>query len=176
MNANPVVRNYAYCLAHVPDLVQFGSKPRREIGNNAVVRDALQASLRPFADAVGYVPNQAFIGNLTPEELAEIPRPWFEAIDTEASEVGKFGEIIPQLTLYAVLKQADVLEPPLFEITDRSVDSLSKALAERSLLGARPLGPRALRLRNRFASANRPSTHLIVWSCALSAPLPLPGR
>ena len=27
----PVIRGSAYCLAHVPDLVRFGSKPRREI-------------------------------------------------------------------------------------------------------------------------------------------------
>ena len=34
MPENPVVKNYAYCLIHAPDLVRYGSKPRREIAKN----------------------------------------------------------------------------------------------------------------------------------------------
>ena len=36
--------------------------------------------------------------------------------------------------------------------------------------GESPRGPRALRRRSRLASANLPSTHLIICWCALSAP------
>ena len=34
MESHPVVRNFPYCPAHVPDLVRYGSKPRREIARN----------------------------------------------------------------------------------------------------------------------------------------------
>ena len=61
VNANPVIKNHAYCLAHVPNLVRFGSKPRREIAKDAEVAAALEASLRPFTQAAGYAPNQVFL-------------------------------------------------------------------------------------------------------------------
>ena len=34
MSTTPVVREHAYCLAHVPELVQFASKPMREIARD----------------------------------------------------------------------------------------------------------------------------------------------
>ncbi len=34
-SSDPVIRNSVHCLAHVPDLVTYGSKPRREIAKDA---------------------------------------------------------------------------------------------------------------------------------------------
>ncbi len=89
--SDPVIAGSAYCLAHVPDLVPWGSKPRREILLDAGFEPRLRAQLRPFADAVAYPPNQTFIGNLSPETLGTLERPWYETRSTEAVLSGPFG-------------------------------------------------------------------------------------
>ncbi len=140
MSRYPVIRNFSYCLAHVPDLVRYGSKPRREIAADGAVGSKMAAFLRSFAEAVRYPPNQTFIGNITPQELAAIPRPWFQvpAGDDRAAmkRQGRFGEIIDQQTFYALLKLADVLNPPLFETDKTVLDELRKRLAEHPLFTA----------------------------------------
>ena len=60
-------------LQHVPDLVRYGSKPRREQER----LPQIQAALRSFSDAVDYPPNQVFIGNAEPDILRDLPRPWW---------------------------------------------------------------------------------------------------
>jgi len=39
---NPVVRNCAFCLVHTPDLVRYGSKPRRELAADPSLAPCLQ--------------------------------------------------------------------------------------------------------------------------------------
>lgn len=129
---NPVIRNSAYCLVHVPDLVRYGSKPRREIADDPVFEERLGAALRPFEAAVAYPPNQTFIGNLEPAGLAAIERPWFysrHAGQDGTTNTGPFGEIISQELFYAALKQADVLEPALVEMSKETLAADAKLLA-----------------------------------------------
>ena len=100
--ANPVLRNTAYCLAHVPEWVRFGSKPRRELRRDPTLAASLKGALRDFARCVAYPPNQVFVGRLTPAELGRLPRPWFETAPAGAGEVealrcGPFGEIVDDL-------------------------------------------------------------------------------
>ena len=47
-------------------------------------------------------------------------------------------------------------------VHDRSVTRMAPQTIRYSSCDATPRGPRALRLRKRLASANRPSTHLII--------------
>lgn len=112
MGPIPVIKNCAYCLVHVPDLVGYGSKPRREIGKHPDTFQSIVRLLRPFGKAVCYPPNQTFIGNLSPDALENIPRPWFEA-ETMYNRTGKYGEILDQTSFYGLLKAADILTPPL---------------------------------------------------------------
>ena len=72
---DPVIRNCAFCLVHAPDLVRYGSKPRRELGTNPSLAGRLEGALRSYAAAVAYPPNQTFIGNLSPQQLGQIPNP-----------------------------------------------------------------------------------------------------
>ncbi len=123
MPENPVVKNYAYCLIHAPDLVRYGSKPRREIakGNkkNKGIKNLIHRHSRSYHDAVMYPPNQVFVGNLSPEELKNIPQPWYKDLSDEyvhLNSVGPFGCILDQELFYLFLKLADVLNPPLFEV------------------------------------------------------------
>ena len=60
-------------LQHVPDLVRYGSKPARE----STRLPELQAELRSYDEALTYPPHQVFLGARRPEELWELPRPWW---------------------------------------------------------------------------------------------------
>lgn len=120
MSNEPVIKNASYCLAHVPDLLRYGSKPRREIASNHMLDATIRAASRSYALAVCYPANQAFIGNISPDDLARISRPWFTKKDkpsrTEELKQGRFGEIIDQATFYGLLRRADILNPPLFAL------------------------------------------------------------
>lgn len=89
-------------LQHVPDLVRYGSKPQRE---RVRVAEMIRA-LRSYEHALGYPPHQVFIGNLRPEELWELPRPWWSATNSGA-RVGPFGEIVGQREFYDLLANVD---------------------------------------------------------------------
>jgi betaine reductase len=67
---------------------------------------AAKEALRPFEEVVAYPPNQVYIGNLTPEELAELPQPWYEN-PVEAQRAGRLGEIFPLDELIAMMKISD---------------------------------------------------------------------
>ena len=61
-------------------------------------------------------PNQVFVGNLSPSELAATPRPWFENLIADAAPQGRFGRIISQAALYGLMKLCDDFE--LLTITE----------------------------------------------------------
>ncbi len=142
MGAAPVIRQVCYGLAHVPDLVRYGSKPSREIWRDPGLEPRIAASLRDWESARGYPPNRVFLGTLTPQALGAIPRPWFETpADAPADEAPGFGEIADQELFYALLHRADVLEPPLLELTPGGAARLHARWREHRLFGARPLPP-----------------------------------
>lgn len=132
-HANPVVQSCVQCLVHAPDLVVYGSKPSREIDRDPDIEGRLRASLRPFEEAVRYPPNQTYIGNLTPGQLADQPRPWYAAA-ADAPAAGPFGEIVSQELFYALLARANVLKPPLIELTQAAHDELTGALRSHPVL------------------------------------------
>jgi betaine reductase len=103
----PAITAVANVLAHAPGLVRYGSKPLRDIAHAPATLDAIGARLRSYEDAVAYGPNQAFIGNLEPEDLGSVPRPWFGAPDRNASSTGAFGDLIGEGELLGLLKLCD---------------------------------------------------------------------
>ena len=92
-------------LQHVPDLVRYGSKPRREQER----LPQIQAALRSFSDAVDYAPNQVFIGNAEPDILRDLPRPWWGS-SPPGDPRGAFGDIIDQAAFYELLAELDQFE------------------------------------------------------------------
>ena len=100
--------NASCTLFHVPDLVRYGSKPVRELRRDPDRLDQLQAHLRPFDAALAYPPHQVFVGNLTPDELAAIPRPWHAQPLPAPRAEGPFGGIHDQAAFYQRLAEADV--------------------------------------------------------------------
>jgi betaine reductase len=96
-----------YSLAHVPNLVRFGSKPSRELATNSAIIDKLMEKLRSLEAAISYPPHQTFIGNLSPEELGSQKQPWYHHPIEGALPKGRFGDIVDQESFYGVLHQAD---------------------------------------------------------------------
>ncbi len=106
--AQPVVRSVQFVLAHVPDLVCAGSKPRRELRREGPgLREKIRAHLRPFQAAVAYAPHQVMVGNLPPEALWDRPRPWHETPLEGAMTEGPGGCLVDQSTFYTWLARGD---------------------------------------------------------------------
>jgi len=106
-NVKPVVKGVSYFLAHVPSMVRHGSKPSREIIKDPSILTPILAHLENFNQAVAYPPNQVFIGNLDPDDLRQIPSPWYQHPVRNASREGSFGEIMPEEEFYGMLKICD---------------------------------------------------------------------
>ncbi len=107
MSPTPAILHASYALAHAPDLVRYGSKPVREIGRDPSLRPRITEALRPWDEVVAYPPNQVFIGNLAPDALASIPRPWYENRIESADPAGTFGRMVTQPALYGLMKLCD---------------------------------------------------------------------
>jgi glycine/sarcosine/betaine reductase complex component C subunit beta len=95
------VHSCSLVLAHAPDLVRHGSKPTREDA-----AEQIAPRLRTFEEALGYPPHQVFLGNLRPEALWEIERPWW-GHPGEADREGPFGVFVDEEELYRRLEAAD---------------------------------------------------------------------
>ncbi|AKN33382.1 glycine reductase [Clostridium carboxidivorans P7] len=114
----PVVKKASYILVNTPDMVIHNGTTQtleRETNPNSDYLKGLKNHLRSFEDAVGYAPNQTYIGNLTPEQLSELKRPWHTSNVEDASRFGKFGEIMPQDEFYGLLKVSDVFDLVILE-------------------------------------------------------------
>ncbi|MCY4621909.1 MAG: glycine/sarcosine/betaine reductase complex component C subunit beta [bacterium] len=107
MSPTPAILRASYALAHAPDLVRYGSKPVREIGRDPSLLPRITEALRPWDEVVAYPPNQVFIGNLGPDDLASIPRPWYENRIDSADSAGSFGRMVTQPALYGLMKLCD---------------------------------------------------------------------
>jgi glycine/sarcosine/betaine reductase complex component C subunit beta len=96
-----------YSLAHVPNLVCYGSKPSREIRANPALEQQLKNQLRSFGAATAYAPHQVYIGNITPAKLSNLPKPWYDRLIEGATSDGRFGDLVDQGRLYCQLAEAD---------------------------------------------------------------------
>lgn len=127
----PVVTGASYFLAHVPGLVRYGSKPTREIEKSPDVLGKILPALRGWDETMSYPPHQVFIGNLRPDALRDIPRPWFQRPYEGATRFGPFGEIMPEHEFLAVLKMCDEFGLVLLE--EGFVEQARKALGKHPL-------------------------------------------
>jgi glycine/sarcosine/betaine reductase complex component C subunit beta len=134
----PAITAVANVLAHAPGLVRYGSKPLRDIAHAPATLEAIGERLRSYDDAVAYGPNQAFIGNLEPEALAAIPRPWFDALDRRASSTGAFGDLIGEVELLGLLKLCD--RARLVHLDAATLANAGARLMERGVVGPAEMG------------------------------------
>jgi len=114
--SDPIIKASAYILVHAPSFVRYGSKPTREIAASPEsLLPVIEEHLRSFEEAVGYPPNQVFIGNLHPDRLNEIEQPWYGHLIKGASRHGAYGEIMPEEEFFGLLKLADDFDLIWFE-------------------------------------------------------------
>jgi betaine reductase len=122
-----VVKGVGYIMVHVPDFVRYGSKPVRDIEEDGTILEKVNKSIRSYEDAVNYAPNQVFIGNMHPDDLKKVQKPWYRNLLQKATRKGKFGEIYPEDEFYAWLKIADDFNLILFE------PEFTKAIREKTV-------------------------------------------
>jgi betaine reductase len=102
-----VIKEVGYVIVHIPDFVQYGSKPSRDLLENNDLSKEITSHLRTYEEAVCYGPHQVFIGNKHPDELNEVPKPWYEHPLPDGKREGPFGEIMPEEEFYGWMKIAD---------------------------------------------------------------------
>jgi betaine reductase len=107
--APAVIRGVRFFLAHTPGLVRYGSKPARELVKDPALIHTMAAHLRPYDAAAAYPPNQAFLGNVFPDDLRHYGQPWFKLTDG-ARRWGPHGEIMPEEEFYGIVKLCDAFE------------------------------------------------------------------
>ena len=99
----PVIKNAAYVLVNTPDMVIHNGTTQtleRETNPESEYLKEVPNHLRSFEDVVSYAPNQTYIGNVTPEELSERKRPWYNEKVDGASRFGKFGSCLTGRRFY----------------------------------------------------------------------------
>ncbi|MGH4118341.1 glycine/sarcosine/betaine reductase complex component C subunit beta [Clostridium sp.] len=131
----PVIKKASYILVNTPDMVIHNGSTqtveRKANPDSEYLRD-MNSHLRGFEEVMAYAPNQTYIGNLTPEELTELPRPWYGKNIESANRFGKFGEIMPQDEFYGLMKIADVFDLVLLE--NSFAEKVKEKLSEHPLL------------------------------------------
>ena len=132
----PVIRGVRFFLAHAPGLVQYGSKPSRDIARDPSVAEAIGRHLRSYEAAVAYPPNRAFLGQLHPDALAALPKPWFQQASA-GERWGPHGEIMPEGEFYGLLKICDTFD--LVRLAAGFVEEVRPALAAHPVLTAAEL-------------------------------------
>lgn len=135
----PVIKASGFILVHAPNIMmEHGTTitMEKKINPDSDYLQKTAKSIRSFEEAVNYAPNQVFIGNLTPEELQEIPRPWYQNLLTKGPQ-GKYGDIIPENEFYAVIKIADSFQ--LVELEEEFAARLKTILAAKNMFNDKQL-------------------------------------
>ncbi|MCL2521148.1 MAG: glycine/sarcosine/betaine reductase complex component C subunit beta, partial [Spirochaetaceae bacterium] len=126
-----VLKGASYALAHAPDMVMHNGTTQsveRTVNPNSSYLSEVKKYLRSFEQAVNYGPNQAYIGNLHPDELRGEP-------NFEAKTDGKFGRIINEADFIFLMKLADSFDLVWLEksfMAERQADYLAGELSYRS--------------------------------------------
>ncbi len=94
---NSVIKGASYILAFTPDMVIHNGTTQtteRTVNPNSEYLKQIKDHLRTFDEVVNYLPNQTYIGSVTPDELSKYEQPWNNVKLEGASRFGKLGELI----------------------------------------------------------------------------------
>ncbi|MCG8541689.1 MAG: ketoacyl-ACP synthase III family protein [Clostridia bacterium] len=108
-----VVKAAGYVLVHTPDMILHNgtTQTTEKITNpDSEYLKKVPEHIRPYEEVVNYAPNQAYIGNITPEELKGYEMPWYDKDVPNSNRFGKFGEIMPQDEFIGLLKISDAFD------------------------------------------------------------------
>ena len=110
---NSIIKGCGYILVHTPDMVVHNGTTQtteRIVNPDGDYLKALPSHLRTYEQALHYAPNQTYIGNMTPDDLAEMAQPFYDKPVENAARVGEFGEIMPEGEFYLLMQAADVFD------------------------------------------------------------------
>ena len=110
---NSVIKGASYVLAHTPQMVVYNGTTQtteRIVNPESEYLKELESHLRSYEDCVNYWPNQVYIGNATPEELAEVEFPYYDKVKDGAERYGKYGEIMPEEEFLLLVQACDQFE------------------------------------------------------------------
>ena len=108
-----VLKGASYILAHTPDMVIHNGTTQttqRTIDPESEYLKNLDKSLRTYEECKAYLPNQTYIGNMTPQELAGYEQSWFLQKSEHTEREGKFGEIMPEDEFIGLIAICDVFD------------------------------------------------------------------
>ena len=108
-----VIRGAGYVLAHTPDMVLHNGTTQtteRIVNPDSEYLKELPSHIRSFEQAVAYWPNQVYIGNKTPDELAAVAQPWCDKECDCHERYGKFGQMMPQNEFLLLMQACDVFD------------------------------------------------------------------
>lgn len=130
-----VVKGTSYILVHARDMVINNGTTQsteRVINPNSEYLKKLPNHLRSYEEAVGYLPNQVYIGNYKPEDLNNHPQPWYENPLQEADRKGKYGEIMPEDEFIGLMKIVDTFD--LVKLTEEFTNEVKGKLEAHPLI------------------------------------------
>ncbi len=115
---NTVILSASYMLVHAPDMVIHNGSTQtteRIVNKDSEYLKQLPDHLRSFEESVQYLPNQCYIGNIHPDQLAQYDQPWHDKPLATATRYGKFGQIMPEEEFYLLMHACDVFEVVVLE-------------------------------------------------------------
>ncbi|MDD4779813.1 MAG: glycine/sarcosine/betaine reductase complex component C subunit beta [Tissierellia bacterium] len=134
---NSVIKGASYILAFTPEMVmQNGTTQTTEkiVNPESEYLKQLESHLRTYEQVVSYPPNQAYIGNIHPNELAQIEQPWHDKAIEGASRFGKYGEIMPEDEFICLMQICDVFD--LVKLDKSFVAATKEKLEQHPLMTA----------------------------------------
>ena len=130
-----VIKGASYILAHTPDMVLWNGTTQtteRIVNPESEYLKELPAHIRTFDQALAYWPNQVYIGNKTPDELAQILQPWYDKTCEVNARYGKFGQMMPQEEFLLLMQACDVFD--LVKLDREFVAAHKPALEQNEIL------------------------------------------
>lgn len=130
-----VIKGASYILAHTPDMVLWNGTTQtteRIVNPESEYLKELPSHIRSFDQALSYWPNQVYIGNKTPDELSQIPQPWYDKTCDVNARYGKFGQMMPQEEFLLLMQACDVFD--LVKLDKAFVAEHKPALAQNEIM------------------------------------------
>ncbi|NLJ77994.1 MAG: glycine reductase [Tissierellia bacterium] len=130
-----VVKGTSYVLVHAEDMVIHNGTTQsteRVVNPDSEYLKKLPNHLRSFDEAVNYIPNQVYIGNMKPEDLEKHDQPWYDKPLEDAPRYGKFGEIMPEDEFIGLVKISDAFD--LVKLTEEFTEDVRAKLEEHPLM------------------------------------------
>ena len=130
-----VLKGTSYTLVHAPDMVIHNGATQvsqRHVDPNSEYLVNIWKSLRSFEDVLSYMPNQTYIGNLTPAELEAHEMPWHDKKSEVSTREGKFGEIMPEDEFIGLMKICDAFD--LVKLEESFSQSVKQKLDNHKLI------------------------------------------